>query len=329
MAVDMLEKSVLLYGRDLDYVGPIGGRGQGPREYQAPRGLAGLPDGRLLVQDVANGRFLVLNPDGSPSGDVISGSTLPEFRMVGLGGEAPTIDSAGRWYFPKTGLIQGGVRDGVRFDSVQIERWSGRAGDRSIVVATAPRRVRNQGPTPIGSMVPTIARPTSDWTACEHGTIYVAIPDPYSVIVYSPDGTVTRGADLPYTPVRVTEAFKQQWSEEVARTPATSLGTGPGGGRAVGYWFPAPREVPWPERLPPFSQRAVHCGPNSRAWVQRTVEPTRPPRVDVFDRSGDRVQRFDLPDGSRIVGFGFGSVYVVVRDEVDLEYVTRLQVPGG
>jgi hypothetical protein len=129
--------------------------------------------------------------------------------------------------------------------------------------------------------------------------------------------------------VLVTEEFKKEWSEEIARTPSTSVGFGPEGSRGVAYGFSPPRrDMPWPERLPPFSQRDVHCGPDDRAWVERIVEPTHPPRVDVFDRSGHRVQRLELPDGSRIVGFGSGSVYVVVLDEFDLEYIMRLRIPG-
>lgn len=81
--------------------------------------------------------------------------------------------------------------------------------------------------------------------------------------------------------------------------------------------------------LPPFSQGSVHCGPHHRAWVERIVEPGAPPRVDVFNEAGARVHRFDLPIGVRIVGFGRHAVYVVHRDEFDLEHLMRLGVPEG
>jgi len=43
----------------------------------------------------------------------------------------------------------------------------------------------------------------------------------------------------------------------------------------------------------------------------------------VFDRGGNLVQKVVLPQRTRVIGFGDGTVYTVRMDEDDLQYLQR------
>jgi hypothetical protein len=61
--------------------------------------------------------------------------------------------------------------------------------------------------------------------------------------------------------------------------------------------------------------------------VARTSDDPDASIHDVFDRNGRLVRRVRLGSGSRIVGFGRRSVFVVVRNEVDLEFLQCIPRP--
>jgi len=47
----------------------------------------------------------------------------------------------------------------------------------------------------------------------------------------------------------------------------------------------------------------------------------------VFDPTGHQLERVALKPRTRVVGFGKTTMYVVRRDEDDLEYLGRLALP--
>jgi len=51
------------------------------------------------------------------------------------------------------------------------------------------------------------------------------------------------------------------------------------------------------------------------------------PRHDVFDAAGRVVERVVLAPGSRVVGFGRGTVYVARSDEDDLQHLELHRLP--
>ena len=328
VVVDMLDRSVLLYGADLDSLGVIGRTGQGPNEYGAPRGLAMLPDGRVLVQDAANGRFMVLTAAGELSGEVLTAADLPTTRLVSMGQRPLMIDAQGRWYY-STGFIA--VPNGTRaeVDSTGIERWSGQPGEAGRRIDAYPFW-GSTGPTLVSALPPGVAQVRSSWAACNDGTVYIADASRYTIAVHRSGGERVEHGPFEYTAVRPSDAFKAEWAARVSSQPTMTLSMAAGGGSSIRYVTGRPSPGgPWPSSLPPFAGDATDCGPANRAWVKQTVDAGQPPRIDVFDQTGTRIQRFDLPMGARIVGFGEASVSVVVRDDFDLEYLTRLEVPIG
>jgi hypothetical protein len=50
--------------------------------------------------------------------------------------------------------------------------------------------------------------------------------------------------------------------------------------------------------------------------------------IDVIDSTGQVVLKVVLPKGSKLVGFGEGTVYLVRIDADDLQYLQRYRLPG-
>ena len=72
-----------------------------------------------------------------------------------------------------------------------------------------------------------------------------------------------------------------------------------------------------PDYKPPFTANSVRADMDGNVWVR--INPAKPiPGGNVYDiisRSGELVDRLQLPPGYTIVGFGRGKVvYVSMRD---------------
>ena len=66
---------------------------------------------------------------------------------------------------------------------------------------------------------------------------------------------------------------------------------------------------------PPFEPADVTVDLNGRVWVRRTGPFGATGAVyDVFDGTGTRVDRIELPANGHIVGFGAAAVYVAEQD---------------
>ncbi|MDE2876000.1 MAG: hypothetical protein OXU69_15800 [Gemmatimonadota bacterium] len=75
---------------------------------------------------------------------------------------------------------------------------------------------------------------------------------------------------------------------------------------------------------------ALRPGPGGRLLVTRTPTLEAPEnRYDVIDRSGTLRGVFRLPVNRTIVGIGPSSLYVVTRNEVDLQTMSRHVWPLG
>jgi len=88
---------------------------------------------------------------------------------------------------------------------------------------------------------------------------------------------------------------------------------------------PSVRDLPQPLRdWLPGRARAPQPG---RLWIERAVGAHDLPLVDVVDERGLLVRRIRLPAGRRLAGFGRASVYLVRKDDVDLQYLERYRLP--
>jgi hypothetical protein len=175
------------------------------------------------------------------------------------------------------------------------------------------------------------------WGVAEDGSVVVARSADYHVEWFGLDGAVTRGAPVPFTPVSIGTAEKQEWAR--ARTQSGggigisvevtngAMSMSFGRGRAGGDEDENLDQYAWPETKPPFYGERLIVDGNDRVWVRRHVKAGEPTTYDVFDRSAAHVTTLTLPANKRVIAFGDGTVYVVAYDEFDLNYLERYDTP--
>lgn len=336
LVADAQDKLVQLVDLASGAMVKVGREGQGPGEYGLPFTLLGLPNGETLLYDVLGRRFLTISPDGKPGSIVemprptasTQGSPLPVFGLNNVGG----IDAQGRIYFAGSPF----TATGGTADSVPIMRW-----DRVKPVFDTVGYVTQ----PPGSAVSSgsggrvsvrigggkVWAPAEAWDVAGDGRIARVAPSPYRVIWMAGAGKATPGPVQPYTPIKVTEADKALYKENLKKVRPMTITIGGGGGSRAG---PPPGNVQQPEpefeeTMPPFSGRgSVVATPDGEVWVLRTRSASdKTPTYDVFDRTGALVRKVTLNPQSRVVGFGKGTVYVARTDEDDLQYLQRYRRP--
>jgi hypothetical protein len=149
------------------------------------------------------------------------------------------------------------------------------------------------------------------------------------VEIVTPEGDRIQGEEIPYDPVQVTEEIKEGWLDMGDHLVHQMLRGGGGGHWRVENVGRKSEPEAWPKALPPFLDDAVHCAPTEDIWIERAVPPGEPVVVDVVDGHGSPAGQVQLPANSRIVGFGEGVVYVVVKDSLDLEHLLKLRRAGS
>jgi len=188
--LDSQLSQVQVYSPQGEHLATLGREGDGPGEVRQPGGLFLLPDGRLGLLQTFPGRIVLLNPDGTPAGElayqplggaqqgsfmVLNGAQgLPDgilvlgIRMSMTGGPMNNqtfflarTDLQGREqtiYLEKPYAVD---FSDFRLDEMKMDFvWSRFAGDDQGLVYTAPERnaylIRVQGPD--GAVVREIAR---------------------------------------------------------------------------------------------------------------------------------------------------------------------------
>jgi hypothetical protein len=93
----------------------------------------------------------------------------------------------------------------------------------------------------------------------------------------------------------------------------------------------APSRDDWPATMPPFAGRFgdARVAPNGTLWVPRSRGVDDPPTYDIFDATGKLTSRIAMPKGTRLVGFGAGTVYAYRMDEDDLVYLQRYRLDAA
>jgi hypothetical protein len=179
--------------------------------------------------------------------------------------------------------------------------------------------------------------PEDAWGIAPDGSVVLARSSDYHLERIAPDGSVTRGAAIPFETVGIRTAEKEEYLAEQGRSGGgISIGVEMNNGQmsmsfARGGAGSGRREIDqydWPEVKPPFYGGRIPVDPMNRAWVRRHVEAGEDSTYDVFDEAGTRIGTVLLDHGKRVVGFGQNAVYVVAFDEFDLNYLERFLLPA-
>ena len=326
----------------------VGGRGEGPGEYQAPSRIWALPGDSTLLLDIGNNRLTVLTPDLS------FGATRPMFEMDPEGGillvNPQVIDGSGRMYTTRgfsMNLGNPGAGDGSGSDSTAVVRATLDDLTPDTVARLAARstpriEVRSNRGNGMARIQGTPYSSSDSWGVAPDGSVVVARTADYRLEWISSDGSVRSGAPVAWDAVPVGQAEKEAWvREQSSRSVQTAtFMTGGGGGvsPSSGIGGAAARSMSfgggsddvddyeWPETLPPFTG-SILIDPEGRAWLRRHQPVGAPFLYDVFTADAEHAGTVEIAEGHTVRGFGDGVVYATFRDEVDLVYIERYRLP--
>ena len=336
LIADPLSKALYVVDMDAGTRTVVGREGGGPEEYRQPDAVWPLPGDSTLLVDLGNGRLVALGPDlgFGPTMPITVGEFQPGRPLIMALPQG--VDGAGTIY---ARVMGGGMGGGPLPDSADILRihrgsqttepaakfkiqdmtrtMSGGANDQNISITQIP------------------LSPEDAWGVAPDGSVILVRSGDYHLERIAPDGTVSRGPAVPFDPVRIGTAEKEEYVAELGRAGggirvgvemnngqmSVSFARGGGGAREIDRYT-------WPEEKPPFYSGRIPVDPMGRAWVRRHVEAGEASTYDLFDSAGARAGTVLLEHGKRVLGFGQRGVYVVSFDEFDLNYLERYDMPG-
>ena len=297
----------------------VGRNGSGPGEYGMVGFLRPLAGDSTIMADLMGRRWLLLD------GANIVGQHSPDHPAVlAAGGIFTHSDALGRVLLRKAPERADGVTVTDARDSSELRLIARRTGAVETVarVRNVERRIEltraSDGRiTSSSSMVAGPLRSEEQAVLFGDGWLAIARLDPFRVDWRSPTGAWTRGAPLPVPVIRVTARERDAF---FARNPnAFGPSTTPGLPAT-----PRPSASDFPAIVPPFSLSSVSDGPAGHLLIRRhRSADVGPSQYLVVDRRGALVGELILPDNASIVGAGARTVYVVVRDEDDLQTLHR------
>ncbi len=310
----------------------LGRKGAGPGEFQLPTALLGAGD-TIWVMDGMQQRIVAFLPDLKP------GTTYPlvafdQQAMSAL--SAPMItDRRGR-LFASSIRISMGSGGMVVPDSAQIVRFDPRVTNAPRTTIASVRnassgspQVRQDG----SSMHIKVEYPgliaADAWAVFPDGRVAIVRGASYSVQFIGADGAASAPRVIPYERFPVTAADRTAEMDAVRRQLAEQ-------NRMMQRMMPTGTKMEievtppaqWPAHYPPISPLGALAAPDGRLWVRRAV-PERDGRQqwDVIDAAGTLVARWRLAAREELVAVGQGVVYTTRRDEDDLRYVRRVELP--
>jgi len=181
--VDSQVPAVRLYDLDGVYLGDLGGRGQGPGEYQYPLSIGVANDGTVFVHDAGGGSLLVYSAEGEPINTIRPSG----FRVSG--GPGMVVTGEGEAYIlvvmprddPGDELRVGRMpfgRDGTAGEPILPPQFE----DRAYVMAES-ETVLTSLPVPFA--------PNGTYSLAPSRILVVGVPDAYGFEWRHPDGRTT------------------------------------------------------------------------------------------------------------------------------------------
>ena len=299
---DAKTPAVLLIDPVSGAVKTLGSVGAGPDQYIRPGGLYGGAGGGALLLDRAQ---LLITPI-SPAG--VFGRTYSiAVKGVTGGSEADVdlqrIDHRGFSYFAERTFAGPGTSRPawplLRFDprTQQKEKIADLIQGETTTIVEG-NMSRSQG---------VIGSPADGFGVAPDGRVAIVRGEPYRVEWIGVDGKVTRGPDIAYDAVPMTDADRAAQKTPAGGGASVSAS---GGGAGTGGSLSG-MERKFAATKAPFSPGDIVVSPGAQVWVMRSRAATAiDVTYDVFDARGQRVDRLAFPDGSRVVGFGAGAVYM-------------------
>lgn len=309
----------------------VGGRGEGPGEFQSLRGAWPVDGGgTLAVQDWPRPHMARFDAEGSFAGAAqLEGFSSPWtfFTSLGLVGSGFLLGSVSDLvveeheepFRPPVSFVLYGL-DGVLADT--IATLPDQAG--SVLVS-----LNRTGATRMGlPSLPMTAGPSAAGSA---DGIAITGGDVYEVRFFDPAGSLTQIARLSEAPPVRTDAHVETYVRETHKELRERFGD------ELDEWYPGEeedlarhRDLPLLPDLPAYVQ--LRFADTGELWARRYSLPgaaTR--RWDVFGRDGHHLGRVVVPASLLVTGVSLGQLFGVSVDELGVERVEfrDLEPPAG
>ena len=306
----------------------IGRKGHGPNEWSHAVALHPLAGDSSLQMDFVARRWLTFHRDrivGSrPSDDALVVNTIGRARATDTLGHVLAIQ---RPLTQQAGVSHIGERDSVAVVLYSRQEWRADTVGKLRDAPATIHSVRSED----GRIQDVFAsRPAlavaEDAALFLDGWIAFARLDPYRVDWRSPDGKFSLGSALPVAVVVMDERERAGYLERAEKQFADPEGHMPPKMReAIQRRF-----TDLPPTVPPFGPFSLLAGADGNLYIRRTPTADSPePRYDVIDRTGNLVQRLQLAIGERIAAIGASHLYVVWKDENEVERLRKHVIPAG
>lgn len=286
---------------------PFSSKGAGPGEYRDLGTLIPLRGDTTIMADASNRRALVLFRDA-----VVRTLAVDDPMLTVVGTDIVGATANGRVFalrrLPPTDFSAPRSRNPVallRWEAARTDTVARLRGIEMQTVASGapPNQTMRTSTSIMSSPEQAVVFPTGD--------VAVALQDPYRVDWYLANGQVRRGQPIERTAPRIDDAEKVAWKRRYEEWA----------GRALPFSL---EQFPWAEFVPPFRQGALTALPDGMLLLAREPWSGGPDGLhDIVDRSGARVGTMRLSPGSRVVGTGRGSVFVVSRTDDGIERLSR------
>jgi hypothetical protein len=336
VVLDMRDQSIHLGNFETGSATPIGRQGDGPGEYRLPLLLHALSGDSTGVNDMARPQGLfIVTPDGRAGGLLsTSGEPPGSARII----TPHAVDRLGRYYLLNRPSLSPAAANprATPPEATPIARVDPRTGAWD-TIAHINGRVNRAHFRDAASPRPGPAPPFStadQWTVAPDGRVAIVTVVPYRVTYIHPDGQTLVGPPLRVERLPLTAAHRAEWLEAFRR-PRPRITSGSGGQVSYGFGrVPFADPTDWPTHLPPFvlpnqpHDATARFAPDGTLWIRRTTPAGAPQTYDLIDAMGRLAARLVLPARSRLVGFGASAVYLVQRDDDDLEYLQRYRLPA-
>lgn len=320
LLTDSRDKSIALVDFTAGNIEYVGRHGRGPREYLSASTIIPRQDGTSAVYDAVQRRLSIV----SSAGEMVEVESFEPPPFSGF--SAPRgPDRQGRWYVDRRSL------DGIELRRrAVVYRWNPATGAVDSVM-TAMQYARGQEgvgfvPMPFGDA----------WSFLPDGSVVrlVAEEDYYHAEWSDPNGAISIGPRIPFDGQAVGRREREAWVSHMLRRSGGSVrleGHAASPSRAqVARTLAEIDPDRFPDQVPPFEVGYAPASPAGDVWLRVSGSGTGNETVfDLVGRSGTLVRRVSVPGSARVVGFGSGTVYLALRDEVDLEWLVRFGYPGA
>lgn len=321
---DPRDQRMLVADLATDSIAPVARRGAGPGEWINAVALHPLGGDSSLQMDPISRRWLYLD------GTKIVGMVPTDADVLDLtDGVARGADQFGYIYTARGSVPESGG-DNRRRDSLAFVRihLSSASMDTVAMLRDAPGRVVTAAAAD-GTMKPVgLSRPAmavgEEALVFPDGWLAVLRLEPYRVDWYDRNGLVVHGRPLPHRRRPFDAAAREAYLER-NRSAIDALSAAPQPMRGVLMT----RFTEFPEYFPPIRPRESVAGADGRAYIRRAdLKEPEGTYYDIVDRTGALVARLVLGTRERIVAVSDRFVYVIWKDDDDLEHLRRHAMPA-